>query len=63
MEKVVTVSKSFDESDRADKAYYQRLSPRARLGILLELNRRWSSSADAGPTQRLERVYRIIKLP
>jgi hypothetical protein len=62
MEKVVTISKSFAESDRSDKAYYQGLTPRERLGILLELNSRWPTDHDGEAAQRLERVYRIIKL-
>src|SRR4051794_16093523 len=44
MEKVVKVMKSFAESDRADREYYQSLTPHQRLEILLELNSRWPRS-------------------
>ncbi len=62
MEKVVKIFKSFEESDRADKAYYHSLTPQQRLEILWELNSRWPTSGDDKPSERLERVYRIIKL-
>lgn len=61
MEKVVKVLKSFEESDRADRAYYQALSPHQRLEILWELNRRWPGSRGDEAPERLERVYRIVK--
>jgi hypothetical protein len=60
MEKVVKVVKSFEESDRADRAYYRSLTPHQRLEILWELNSRWPRSRDEA-AERLERVYRIIK--
>jgi hypothetical protein len=63
MEKVVKVLKSFEESDRADKAYYHSLTPQQRLEILWELNSRWPTSGDDKTPGRLERVYRITKLP
>jgi hypothetical protein len=62
MEKVVKISRSFEECDRADRAFYRSLTPLERLEILLELNRRWPANGDAEASQRLERVYRIIKL-
>jgi hypothetical protein len=62
MEKVVKVLKSFEESDRADKAYYHSLTPQQRLEILWELNSRWPTSGDDKAPERLERVYRITKL-
>jgi hypothetical protein len=62
MEKVVKILKSFEESDRADKAYYRSLTPHQRLEILWELNRRWPTSGDDEASERLERVYRIVKL-
>lgn len=62
MEKVVTVSKSFADSDRLDKAYYRALHPRERMIVLLELNRRWPESGNVENSQRLERVYRITQL-
>ena len=61
MEKIVRIHRSFEESDRSDKKYYQSLNPRQRLEILLELNQRWPVPQDAEATQRLARVYRIIK--
>ena len=62
MDKVVAKFKSFDEADRADKAYYHTLIPQERLAILLELRRRAWAEDDAETGPRLERVYRIIKL-
>ena len=62
MEKVVKISRSFEECDRADKEYYHSLSPERRLEILFELNRRWPARGEHGASDRLERVYRIIKL-
>jgi hypothetical protein len=62
MEKIVKVSKSFQECDRADKEYYHSLTPLKRLEILLELNNRLRATDDGGHSERLERVYRIIKL-
>jgi hypothetical protein len=62
MEKVVHISRSFEESDRADRAYYRALSPQRRLEILYELNSRWYVNGDHEASERLERVYRIIKL-
>jgi hypothetical protein len=61
MDKVVKVSRSFDEADRADKAYYRSLTPQERLQILLELNSRWPTDDHAEAPERLERVYRVIK--
>jgi hypothetical protein len=63
MEKVVKISKSFEECDRADKAFYQSLTPQERLKILWELNRRLRTGNDGRADERLERVYRIVKLP
>jgi hypothetical protein len=61
IEKVVKVSRSFEECDQADKAYYRSLSPQQRLEMLLELNSRWPARGDDETSQRLERVYRIVK--
>lgn len=61
MEKVITVVKSFEDADRADKEYYLSLSPLERLGILLELNRRWPLKDDADTTARPARVYRATE--
>jgi hypothetical protein len=48
--------KGFAESDKADREFYAKLSPTERLNILLQLNAH-------EPERRLERVYRITKLP
>jgi hypothetical protein len=63
MEKVVHIARSFEEADRADREYYRRLTPVQRVEILLELNRRWPRDEHGPDPERLERVYRIIKLP
>lgn len=62
MEKVVKVFRSFEERERTDKEYYQSLSPQERIEILLELNRRLSTSGYHEAFERLERVYRVIEL-
>ncbi len=62
MERVVKVFRSFEECDRAEKEYYRSLTPQERLEILIELNRRLPGSGDHEASERLERVYRIIKL-
>jgi hypothetical protein len=62
IEKVVKVSRSFEERDQADKAYYRSLTPQRRIEILLELNSRWPAKGHDEGSQRLERVYRIVKL-
>lgn len=61
VEKVVKIFKSFEESDRADRAYYQGLTPQQRLEILCELNSRWPESGGDERSEGLARVYRIIK--
>ena len=63
MQKAAAIKMSFEEADRADKEYYQRLTPHERLEILLELNRRWRMSHHAEAADRPARVYRIVKLP
>jgi hypothetical protein len=62
MEKVVNISKSFRECDRAERAYYRSLTPQQRLEILWELNSRLRTGEDGEADERLARVYRIIKL-
>jgi hypothetical protein len=62
MEKVVHIARSFEEADRADREYYQSLTPLQRLETLLEPNRRWPRDEYGPEPERLERVYRIIKL-
>ncbi len=62
MNKAVKVLRSFEECDHADKAYYHGLTPHERLRILWELNGRWPTNHEDRASERLERVYRVIKL-
>jgi hypothetical protein len=55
MEKVVKVVKSFEQSDSADRAYYQSLTPHQRLEILWELNSRWPQSGDDEPSEGIKK--------
>jgi hypothetical protein len=52
----IQVFRSFEEADKADREFYRSLTPQQRLDILVEL------IAQHGPSQKLERVYRIVKL-
>ena len=54
MEKKVVKFRSFEEAEKADRDFYRKLTPQARLEILLEL-------LNHGPKQRLERTYRVTK--
>ncbi len=56
VDKTVKKFRSFDEAEKADRAFYKKLTGNQRLQILLEL-------LDHAPDQRLERVSRITKLP
>jgi len=56
MEKTVAVFSSFEEAEKADREFYRKLSGQERLDILLQLTKH-------EPERRLERVYRVIKLP
>jgi hypothetical protein len=60
LEKAVRIFRSFKEADDADREYFERLTPQQRLDIFLELLWRGRSGDEAG--ERLERVYRIVKL-
>jgi hypothetical protein len=62
MDKVVTILRSFEQADRADKEYYRSLTPEQRLDILCDLNKRLLFNGDDENFNRLERVYRIVKL-
>lgn len=53
---------SFQEADRADKAYYLSLTPEQRLDIVAQL-RALAYGPDDETAPRLARVYRIVKLP
>ncbi len=59
MEKVAHVFRSFADSGRSDRDYYQSLTPEQRLSILLELIQQ---NQPHETEQRLERVYRVVKL-
>ena len=56
MEKTVTKFRTFAEAEQADRDFYRKLSGKERLNILLELSKH-------EPERRLERVYRVSKLP
>jgi hypothetical protein len=59
VERVVAKFASHEEAAKADAAYYRQLTPAQRLRILLDL------IEQAHPDfheQRLQRVYRIVKL-
>jgi hypothetical protein len=56
VQKTVRKFKSFAEADKTDRDFYKKLSPQERLNILLKLS-------EHEPEHRLERVYRVIKLP
>jgi hypothetical protein len=56
VQKVATKFRNFTEADKADREFYRMLSGKERLNILLELSKH-------EPERRLERVYRITKLP
>lgn len=64
MERVVRKFTSFADADLADKLYYLSLTPMERVAITVELNRQWrrGDDGDAESEERLERVYRIVKL-
>jgi hypothetical protein len=56
VEKSVQKFKNFAEGEKSDRDFYKQLSPQERLNILLKLS-------EHEPERRLERVYRVIKLP
>jgi hypothetical protein len=62
MDRSVARFPSHQEAEKAAWLYYQQLSPARRLEILLELRERFQDHGDA-TSERLERVYRIVKLP
>ena len=61
MERVVRKFSSFEEADKADREYYRSLTPQQRLEMTFELSSRLRESTGED-TQRLARVYRIVKL-
>ena len=56
MQKTARKFKSFAEADEVDREFYRKLTPEKRLEILLQLTEHESE-------RRLERVYRVTKLP
>jgi hypothetical protein len=56
VEKKAVKFRNFTEAEKADREFYRQLSGHERLNILLELTKH-------EPERRLERVYRVIKLP
>ena len=60
MDKVVRVFDSHQAADDADDEYFRRLTPQKRLDIFLEVLWRGRNHDEAA--ERLERVYRIVKL-
>ena len=61
MDRVVRIFRSFDEAEKADEAYYARLTPQERLDILLELIAAYRGTlGDAA--ERFERVHCVVEL-
>ena len=60
MEKAVRIFRSHQEADEADREYFERLTPQQRLDIFLEIL--WRGRSGDETDERLERVYRIVKL-
>ena len=59
--KTIRIFHSHEEADRADREYYESLTPQQRIDIMLELSARFRETlGEAG--ERLERVYRITQL-
>ena len=56
VEKKAVKFRNFAEAEKADRKFYRQLSGQERLNILLELSKH-------EPERRLERVYRVTKLP
>ena len=61
IERTVQKFSSPEEADRAEREYYNSLSPEQRVEVLLELMNRARDLTDPA-SQRVERVYRIVKL-
>ena len=61
MQKVLKVFKSFEEAEKADREFYQSLSPSQRLEILLTLISRHQPPRSNEDGTGRKRVYRVIK--
>ena len=61
MERVFRVLSSFEEADLADDEDYAKMTPQARLDVLLELIER-NRSALGEAADRFERVHRVVEL-
>ncbi len=59
MEKVIKIFKSFKEQEKADKLYWQSISPKEKIDILEQI-RKQAIGVKYG-SQRFQRVFRIIK--
>jgi hypothetical protein len=60
IEPVVRKFSSFEEADKADREYNRSLTPQQRLEITIHLMDEYRRLH--GYSDRLERVYRIVKL-
>jgi hypothetical protein len=60
MERTVAKFTSHEAAEQADRDYYRSLTPQQRIEILLELIEQARPHNDAS-SERLERVYRIVK--
>jgi hypothetical protein len=61
MEKTVQIFHSFADAEKADKEYYQSLSPAELIRILLSLIAQGRDRKGDETTEGLKRVYRVIK--
>lgn len=59
MEKRAAKYPSHEAAEKADRAYYLSLTPEERMRIFLEILERGRH----GASERLEKVYRVVKLP
>ena len=60
MKRVIRIFKSYAEAENADKDFYQSLTPKQRIDLLLELRARYSPYSHE-LTKGFKRVYRIVK--
>lgn len=59
MEKVIKIFKSFKEQEKADKLYWQSISPEEKIDILEQLRKQYIRMHNG--TSRFQRVFRIVK--